>query len=404
MTHIPGSRRALAAGLAPVLVLALLAACGDDGDGGTSAGSDEGSDATAGDFAAAHYTTDLTADCPSPIIIQKDWLAEAEHAALYQLIGGGGTMDQNSYTGPLGSTGVDLEILDGGPGLGEGVSTASSLYAGNLVQNKTPMLAYVGTDDAAQVSRSFPVTAVVSPLAKAPTMLMYDPETYDDLETVDDVVATGADVYVTAKTQSYVQYLIGQGLPEDRIIEGYAGDKEKFITSGGKLINQGYVSNEVYSYEHETDTWNKPVGHVLVDDLGYQPYPSALSVRSDKLAEDAPCLEKLVPLIQQAQVDYMADPTEVNDLLTDYNPDYSAPFWFTSKGLSDAAVEVMKDEGIVADGPEGLGSFDMTRMQNLIDILLPIFSQQGIDTYDPAVTPESIVTNEFVDPTITLGT
>jgi len=42
----------------------------------------------------------------------------------------------------------------------------SSLFAGNLVQNKTPMLAYVGTDDAVQFSKKFPVTAVVSPLAK----------------------------------------------------------------------------------------------------------------------------------------------------------------------------------------------------------------------------------------------
>ncbi len=395
-----GTRRALAAGVALCL---LAAACGGDDDDSGDAAPETGTDAEAGAFAAEHYTTDLSEDCPDPIIVQKDWLAEAEHAAMYQLIGGGGTMEQNAYRGPLGSTGVDLEILDGGPGLGDGITTASSLYAGNLVQGKEPMLAYVGTDDAAQFSSEFPVTAVVSPLNEAPTMLMYDPETYEGLETIDDVIATEADIYVTTKTQSYVQYLIGQGIPEDRFIEGYTGDKERFITSGGSLINQGYVSNEVYSYEHETETWNKPVAYVLVNDLGYQPYPSALSVRTDKLEEYSPCLEKLVPLMQQAQADYMADPAEVNDLLTRYNPDFSAPFWFTSEGLSDAAVDVMQSEGIVADGPEGLGSFDMDRMQNLIDILLPIFADQDIDTYDPAVTPEMIVTNEFIDPGITLG-
>jgi hypothetical protein len=356
-----------------------------------------------GAFAAAHYKTDLSKVCPNPIVIQKDWLAEAEHGALYQLIGGGGKLSKNDYSGPLGSTGVNLEILDGGPGLGDGVTTVSSLFAGNLVQNKTPMLAYVGTDDAVQFSKKFPVTAVVSPLAKQPTMLMYDPSNYPDLKTVQDVVNSGAKIYVTALTNSYVQYLIGQGVPQSRFITGYAGDKEKFITSGGKIINQGYVSNEVYSYEHETKTWDKPVKYILVDDLGYRPYPSALSVRTDKLQSLSACLKGLVPLIQQAQIDYSKDPTEVNDLLTKYNPKYSASFWFTSKGLSDAAVSAMKSTGIISDQPDGFGSFDTARMQTLIDILKPIFAKQGIDTYKTDVTPADVVSNQFIDPSIKLG-
>ena len=125
----------------------LAAACGGDDDDTGEAAPETGTDAEAGAFAAEHYTTDLSEDCPDPVIVQKDWLAEAEHAAMYQLIGGGGTMEQNAYRGPLGSTGVDLEILDGGPGLGDGITTSSSLYAGNLVQGKEPMLAYVGTDE-----------------------------------------------------------------------------------------------------------------------------------------------------------------------------------------------------------------------------------------------------------------
>jgi hypothetical protein len=244
----------------------------------------------------------------------------------------------------------------------------------------------------------------VSPLDKSPTMLMYDPATYKSLTTLKDVIATGADVYVTSKSLTYVQFLISQGLPANKIIEGYAGDKEKFITSGGKLVNQGYVSNEVFSYEHETPTWNKPTAHILVNSLGYQPYPSALSVRTDKLSALTPCLKKLVPLIQQAQVDYMKDPSEVNTMLTKYNPAHSAPYWFTSKALSDAAVDVMRKEGIIVDGPQGFGSFDMDRMKKQIDILLPIFKKQGIDTFDTAVSADKIVTNQFIDSTIKLGT
>jgi len=393
--------------LATVLCL-IAAACGSSskssGDSSPSTTAAGAADATGpGAFAKAHYTTDLSKDCPNPLIIQKDWLAEAEHAALYELIGAGGTMKQYDYSGPLGSTGITLEILDGGPGLGDGITQPASLYAGNLVQNKTPTLAYVGTDDAVQFSKKYPVTAVVAPLAKAPTVLFYDPAVYPSINSIQDIIDSNAKIYVTALTESYVQYLIGKGVPQSRFITGYAGDKEKFVTSGGKILNQGYVSNEIYSFEHETPTWNKPLKYVLLDDLGYKPYPSALSIRTDKLQSLAPCLKKLVPLIQHAEIDYSKDPTEINTLLTKINPKYTAAFWFTSKGLNDAAVAAMKQSGVIADQPDGFGSIDQTRMQTLIDILKPIFAKEGIDTYKTDVTPSDVTTNEFIDPSIKLG-
>ena len=83
-----------------------------------------------GDFAKAHYTTPLADVCPSPFIIQKDWLAQAEHGGLYQMIGAGGTMSSGKYEGPLGTTGIDLVILEGGSGvgLGDGETSYSALY------------------------------------------------------------------------------------------------------------------------------------------------------------------------------------------------------------------------------------------------------------------------------------
>ena len=39
------------------------------------------------------------------------------------------------------------------------------------------------------------------------------------LETVDDVSATAADLDATTKSQTYGQYLIGEGSPEERVIE-----------------------------------------------------------------------------------------------------------------------------------------------------------------------------------------
>lgn len=410
MKHFRG-RRFVAVGAA-VLALALVAAaCGDDSDDSSS--ETDTTDAPAegdepGAFAAENYTTDLSADCPEEIIIQKDWLAEAEHAALYQLIGGAGESSQYIYEGPLGSTGVNLKIIDGGPGLGDGVTQPTSLYAGNLVTGDTPDLAYVGTDDAILYSAEFPTTAVVTPLEFGPTVLWYDPEAYPDgITSLDDVVTQaedGAEIYVTTKQFAYVQYLIGEGVPESAFIEGYAGDKERFVSSGGEVINQGYASNEIYTMEVETPEWNKPIDYFYLKDAGFEPYPSALAVRTDRLEELSPCLEGLVPLLQQAQIDYLADPTEVNDILTAYNEEgLGAPFWLTSEGLNAAAVEVMEADGLVSNGDdETLGNFDEARVQELIDILLPIFEAQNAETLDPAVTPADVFTNEYIDDSIGL--
>jgi ABC-type glycerol-3-phosphate transport system substrate-binding protein len=64
---------------AALLAIALVAtACGGDDD--DSADDDAASSSPSGESA---YTTDLTEDCPDPFVVQKDWLAEAEHAAFY---------------------------------------------------------------------------------------------------------------------------------------------------------------------------------------------------------------------------------------------------------------------------------------------------------------------------------
>jgi hypothetical protein len=385
---------------AALLAIALVAtACGGDDD--DSADDDAASSTPSGESA---YTTDLTEDCPDPFVVQKDWLAEAEHAAFYQLIGPGGEMSENQYTGPLGDTGIDLTIIDGGPGLGEGQGAIQSLTAGNLKFNVTADLAFVSTDDLAIYSEEFPATGVVAPLDKSPQMLFWDPETYPDgFASIDDLAALededGAKVYVRSIQDSYGRYLVQEGVPEDVFVEGYAGDGENFVVNDGKWLNQGYSSNEVWDFENGRE-WEKPVDYVYVSDLGYDFYPSVPSVATSRLEELGPCLEKLVPLIQQAQIDYLADPGPVNELLAEYNEQgYGAAFWKTPVELNEAAAEVMKADELVSNGSdETLGNFDLDRVQTTIDNISDSLDERAKED----VAPEDIVTNAFVDETISL--
>jgi hypothetical protein len=63
----------------------------------------------------------------------------------------------------------------------------------------------------------------------------------------------------------------------------------------------------------------------------------------------------------------------------------------------------MLELGIVGNGPdETLGNFDMERVQQTVDQLKPIFTEQNLNSFDPNVTAEEIVTNEFIDPNIGL--
>jgi hypothetical protein len=358
-------------------------------------------------FAKANFTTSLRGVCPNPLVVQTDWLPEADHGFLYEMIGGGGTESQYEYEGPLGSTGINLEILSGGPGLGNGLSQPASLYLGNPVKRVTPQLAFVSTDDAIQFSEQYPTTQIFSEYAKSPQVIIFDPKKWhiSSLPELKAAVSKGAKLYVTSRTDSYVQWLIGQGIPSSAFIGGYSGDLDKFVGGSGSILNQGYSTYEVYTLEHLTPTWDRRVGYVYLANLGFRLYQSAMSVATDKLSSLTPCLQKLVPIMQHALIDYVRSPTEVNELLAEFNnKGLGAAFWHTPTGLNNAAAKVMLSEGLVADvpGTTSVGGFDMSDIQNLITSLLPIFKSDGITSFRQSVKPSEIATNKFIDPNVGL--
>ena len=68
--------------------------------------------------APGNYTTKLSGVCPSKVVIQTNWWPEPDHALFYELVDpkkGTIDADNNTYSGPLGKTGVNVEIRAGGP-------------------------------------------------------------------------------------------------------------------------------------------------------------------------------------------------------------------------------------------------------------------------------------------------
>jgi hypothetical protein len=144
--------------------------------------------------------------------------------------------------------------------------------------------------------------------------------------------------------------------------------------------------------------WNKPVKYPLVSEAGYPFYPQALSVRAADKQKLAPCLEKLVPIVQRAQIDYLSDPAATNKLIVDLVEQYDIG-WVYSAGLADYAIAKMREE-FVGNGPDQtLGNFDMARVERMLEIVTPIFTAQRKPPKE-GLTAADIATNQFVDESI----
>jgi hypothetical protein len=384
------SRLFLAAGVVATTALALTACS-------SSASSDEStpsSDLTIG-------ATDLSGVCPSNIVLQTDWNPEAEHGHLYELLGPDPVIDaaNKKVSGPLFSggeyTGVDVEIRSGGPAIGF-QSVTSTMY-----QDPDIMLGYVSTDEQIQNSADFPTTGVFAPLEKSPLMIMWDPETYPDAETIEDVTKKGAVVRYFADS-AYMEYLKSAGIVPDAQADGsYDGTPANFVADQGKAAQQGFATAEPYIYENEVTEWEKPVKFQLINDTGYNYYQSVMAVRTGDLEANADCLKALVPVLQQAEVDYFGDPTEVNSLILDLVEQFDTG-WVYSQGVADYSFKTMTDLGIVSNGDnDTIGDFDDARLEDFFTQATPIFEKLGTPPAE-GLTATDLYTNDYIDTSIGL--
>jgi hypothetical protein len=376
-----------------VAVLALLAACsGDNGGGGTA----PAPAAPAGD------ALDLKSVCPNPIVVQKDWQPESEHGFLYNLVGDGYKVDteKKKVTGPLVAqgrpTGVNIEIRTGGPAVGfEPVPAV--MYSDPSIH-----LGYVATDEAVQFSAKQPTTAVFAQMDISPLAIMWSPEKHPAFNIIADIGQSDTEVLYT-KGLSYMEFLVGSGILKESQLNGsYDGSPALFVQSGGEAALQGFATSEPYLYQHEIKQWGKPLKFQLVNDAGFPVYFSSVSVRADDKAKLAPCLKKLVPILQRSQADFIAKPDHAINVILDLVKQYNTG-WQYSKGLAEYSAKALKQEGIVGDGSNGyIGDFDMGRVQKVLQIMGPILAARK-QTVKEGLKPEEIATNEFIDTKISLG-
>lgn len=389
------------------LVFGLIAAaCGGDDD--DDASSDDGATASdsaddgGDDEAAAGDDGDDDAapavECPSNLVIQTDWWPEIEHAGTYQLIGPNGTADPETfrYSGPIQPQyavgGIEtVEVRAGGDAVSF-TPVTSVMY-----EDSDVTLGYVNTSDAMRDAGSNAVIGVAKTLELNPQMIMWDPAQFDVSDPA-DLAATEARA-LHFDGSSWVDFVVGQGfLTEDQLDPSYGGAPDQFIESNGGILQQGFATNEIYKYENDIE-WKDggpaDVEFFLIHDLGFEDYPAMVSVRADKIDELSGCLTELVPMLSQAWVDFLNDPTPVGDALVQINETYDT-YWRVSQGINERALELFAD-GIAVNGSDGTYcGFDEDRVSNLIEVLKPGFDATGI-VYPDDVAASDLVDNRFCE-------
>jgi hypothetical protein len=350
---------------------------------------------------AASGAQSLKGVCPNPVVIQSDWWPEPEHGGTYQLLGAGYKLDagKKKVTGPLVSqgkdTGVQIELRAGGPAIGF-QQTSAQMYL-----DKSITLGFVATDTSVQLSTKQPTLSVESPLDINPQMIMWDPKVHPDFHTIADIGQTNTRV-LYFKGSTYMDYLIGSGILRKNQVDGsYDGSPATYVASRGTVAQQGFATSEPYVYENQLQQWKRKVAFQLINDTGYPIYMSTLAIRSADKSQLAPCLQRLVPMFQQAQIDYVKNPEPVNKLIVQIDKDYKSGYPM-DEGLAKFTAEQEVRLGIVGNGTDKtLGNFDMARVKRMIDIVGPIYTAQK-QPVKAGLTPQDIVTNEFINPAIGL--
>lgn len=371
----------------------LLAACGSSG--GTAA-----APAASAAAAPAGGPLDLkAAGCPDTVVMQQDWQPEAEHGAMYSVVGPGYTVDTNtkSVTGPLVAQGVDtgvkVEVRAGGPNTGF-KPVSDLLYLDDKIT-----LGAVNTDNAiVSGSKGQTTVAVTSQMTVSPQILMWDPASYPGKTTIKEVAATGATVLTSGDIIPAL--LQSEGIiKKEQSDQSYDSSPSRFV-SDPKILQQGFATAEPYIYENEIAQWKKPVASEPLSNYGYSIYPEPLTVRADKLAALTPCLKKLVPIMQRAQIDYLKNPAATNDLIIKLVDQYQTG-WTYTPGDADFSVKTQLSGKFVTNDPASgvFGKFDPKRMADTVARFTPLLRQAGTLTAAPPPA-DSLYTNQFIDDSI----
>ncbi len=332
--------------------------------------------------------------CSPTVAIQTDWYPQAEHGGIYELLGSDYVVDASAgtTTGALivdgVDSGVDLQIRAGGPFIESPVVTEMFL-------DDTIMFGYVGTDVAISRYAEAPTLAVFNALTINPQIILWNADKHPQVSTIAEVAQEVSAVSVFGD-RPYMRYLVAQGVvPPEKVDTNYKGN---LLLATDDIAHQGFATSEPYRYR-TLESGAITTAYQLVHDAGWTSYPQNLAINKLRLEELRPCLAALVPILQQAQIDFVNNPERtiatIIDVVTQLNTS-----WSQTPELARYAVDTMQQLGLVGNGTTPtFGDFESPRIDDFIALATPILREQGLTI--PDIQTSDLATNEFLDVAIT---
>jgi hypothetical protein len=229
-----------------------------------------------------------------------------------------------------------------------------------------------------------------------PQVILWNSDKHPSARTIADIASEVPAVSVFGD-RPFMRYLVAEGIvPSSKVDGNYKGN---LLLSTDDVAHQGFATSEPHRYA-TLSTGSINVGYQLLHDTGWASYPQNLAINKLRLEELRDCLVQLVPMMQHAQIDYIAEPSRTNALIIDAVSKFDT-YWTQDASLMSYAVDTMKQIGIVSNGnTPTFGDFESPRIDDFIAKATPILRAQGIDV--PDLGASDVATNEFLDSSISL--
>lgn len=332
--------------------------------------------------------------CPKTIVIQTGSLPGPDTGPLYRLLGPDPTIDVELATVSSALVRADgtvedvmLELRSGGPPVGF-LAPLTLLAADPSI-----LLAQASTSDALREAEASPAVGVVALTDRSTDVIIVDPATYPQVDSVDAVRKAGIEVRHESDA-AFIDYLVATGaLRARQVVAGFDGEPAAFVQSGGLIAQQGDLLVEPVLIP-ALPQWERPVVAIEARRSGWVDQDDALFARVDDVGTQRECLGRLVPVVQEAILAYVTAPESTNAVMALARAQFS-PLSRISAELMNAGVGAGVDAGIFGGGADSpVGRFRTKRLAPFLTELADILAVEVVDI-------DELVTNEFVDPSIT---
>jgi len=303
------------------------------------------------------------------ISFATDWKAQAEHGGFYEAVA----------EGLYARAGLDVHIIEGGPGVNVGQLLAAGAVDMGIGSNSFVPL-NLGREGAK-------IEAVMAVFQKDPQVLITHPRA--DVTSLAQM--KGQPIMIAdGSAATFWLWLKAKYGFDDSQIRKYTFNLAPFLVDP-KAIQEGYLTSEPYTIETEGHV--KPQVFLLADN-GYPGYANMVLVPQARIARDPALVQAFVNATARGWYDYLyGNPKPANALIKADNPDMT-------DDLIAQAIAKMKSYRLVMSGEAltlGLGAMSDARWQAFFFTM----SREGL--YPPSMPWRNAYDLRFVKNGLHLG-